>query len=250
MGSALLASIHRAYPDISIILYDIDDELMKKTADAVQGSSAESAQKTADTADIVIIAVKPQNLASLAKAVKLPEGLPVISIAAGVSLKKLKTLFSHDSFVRWMPNIAATVSSSIIAVTWDNESVSDWKDDALALAECSGAAVHLSEELFAAFIGISGSGIAFILQFIHAMALGGTREGIPYSNSLKIVMETMKGAVKLTESTGKSPSELITTVTSAAGTTIEGIAALEEDGMTAAVMHAVHNAAEKSIAME
>jgi pyrroline-5-carboxylate reductase len=246
MGSALLASIHRRHPDISMILYDIDEELMKKTAGLVQGTAAASPQEAADAADAVIIAVKPQNLTELAKNVSFSDGIPVISIAAGITLEKLKTIFRRGSFVRWMPNIAATVSASIIAVTWDNETVPDWKHDALSLAECSGAAIYLPEELFSAFIGISGSGIAFMLQFIHAMALGGTREGISYQKSLKIVLETMKGAVKLAETSGTSPSELITSVTSAAGTTIEGITALEEDGMTAAVMHAVHEAARKS----
>jgi pyrroline-5-carboxylate reductase len=122
----------------------------------------------------------------------------------------------------------------------------------LAIAQSFGSAFPLDERLMPAFIGISGSGIAYIYQFIHAMAEGGCLEGIPYPQSHAICYATMESAVAL--ALGKegtvAPMELEMKVCSAGGTTIEGVKALEEGGLNGTVIEAVAKTAEKSRKME
>lgn len=246
MGGALISSIRKEFPQVTLHLFDLNEKTLNDAVLQNNAQKSDSAQQVIDTSDLIFIAVKPQVLTDLSKSIDIPKAKPLISIAAGISIDRLEKIFDHKDFVRLMPNIAASVASSVIAVTWNEAQPPEWRDDAFSLAGASGTAIFLPEKLFPAFIGISGSGIAYVLQFVHAMALGGTREGIPYNDSLKIVMDTMKGAVKLLETNDASPSSMITSVTSAGGTTIEGIYALEKSGFTSSVMKAVHESSQKA----
>jgi pyrroline-5-carboxylate reductase len=116
----------------------------------------------------------------------------------------------------------------------------------MKIADTFGSAFELSEAMMPAFIGISGSGIAYVFQFLHAMALGGTREGIPYQKSIQIACDTLLSAVMLQKQSGQNPIDLLSSVCSAGGTTIEGIEALEKNAFDHAVIEAVTVAAEKS----
>ena len=95
--------------------------------------------------------------------------------------------------------------------------------------------------------GVSGSGPAFVFMFIEAMADAAVRCGMPRSQAYIYAAQTVKGSAELVLETGKHPGELKDSVTSPAGTTIEGVAALEENGFRSAVIKAVTNATLKSI---
>ena len=89
-----------------------------------------------------------------------------------------------------------------------------------------------------------------MLEMMHHMALGGVKAGIPYPEALSIVRDTMSSAAELQKGTGKGAIDLETMVCSAAGTTIEGVKALEDNGFGSALMKAVQAAADKSIELE
>ena len=108
----------------------------------------------------------------------------------------------------------------------------------------------LPESLFPAFIGISGSGIAYFFEMFHQMAMAGVKEGIPYPEALSIARDTAISAAEVQKSTETNAIELETKVCSAAGTTIEGIKALQDGGFASAVMNAVESAASKSVELE
>ena len=149
-----------------------------------------------------------------------------------------------------MPNIAARTRRSVTAVAAGDGVGTDNRSLALAIATSFGSAYFISEELFPAFIGISGSGIAYMLSMMHHMAMGGVKAGIPYPEALSIVRDTMSSAAELQKGTGKGAIDLETMVCSAAGTTIEGVKALEDKGFGSALMKAVQAAADKSIELE
>ncbi len=204
--------------------------------------------KMAEGAGVVIIAVKPQILPSLYDSLSdLKPGL-FISIAAGVPLRVLEEKLKTGSIVRFMPNIAAKCKSAVTAVALG----STVKDEALPLSIASsfGSAFILPENLFPAFIGISGSAIAYVFEFIHYLALGGVKEGIPYTQSAEIAKDTLTSAIKLMEESGKGAIDLETMVCSAAGTTIEGVEALSEGAFGFTVMKAAERAAAKSRELE
>ncbi|MBQ0070658.1 MAG: pyrroline-5-carboxylate reductase, partial [Spirochaetales bacterium] len=178
--------------------------------------------------DIVIIAVKPQTLPSVYDSIRALDAKLYISIAAGVTLKKLQENLKTDRIVRFMPNIAAKVKSAVTAVAFSSSATEAVKEEAMMIANSVGSAFELDEKLFSTFIGISGSGIAYMYEFMHQMAMGGVRGGIPYQKSLSIVADTMLSAVNLQKSTGKGAIELETMVCSPKGTTIEGVIALQD----------------------
>ncbi|MCK5673060.1 MAG: pyrroline-5-carboxylate reductase, partial [Spirochaetales bacterium] len=128
--------------------------------------------------------------------------------------------------------------------------------EAVNIAESFGKAIVLSESQMSAFTGLSGSGIAYVLLFIHGLALGGTEQGIPYDQSLRIAIQTVNGATAiLSKDSNKgepeeNPVSLLTKVTSAGGTTIAGVRALEEGKLTATVMEAVKKASNRATELE
>ncbi|MGX8679048.1 MAG: pyrroline-5-carboxylate reductase [Sphaerochaetaceae bacterium] len=204
------------------------------------------------SSEILFIAVKPQILATLYTQLgKLGSVTKKwISIAAGVPLSVLCKKLGTDQVVRFMPNIAAKAHGAVTAIAVHPQADKLLGKEALSIAQSFGSAFFLDENLFPAFIGISGSAIAFIYQFIHALAMGGCKEGIPYPTSVKMVVDTMEGAVKLQKETQSNVVDLETFVCSAAGTTIDGVQALYEAGFDAAVMDAVVAATERARELE
>ena len=149
-----------------------------------------------------------------------------------------------------MPNIASSVKSSVTAVTYNDSLAEEKKKTALSIASLFGSAFYLEENLFSAFIGISGSAIAYVYEFIHALILGGIREGINYNKAEEIVLDTLKSAIELEKATRRSAIDLETMVCSARGTTIEGVKCLKDFGFERAVIEAVSAASNKSRELE
>lgn len=259
MGAAIAEGMKKSFPEIVIAFMDTDNTKVEKISAALEGKIFKSGDYKDFCAysDIIILAVKPQYLDDLfIKLSAFTINKKIISIAAGKTISYfVEKTGSHD-VIRFMPNIAATVSESITAVSPGQNASEEFVKEALNIAESFGKAVVLSESQMSAFTGLSGSGIAYVLLFIHAMALGGTEQGIPYNQSLQITIQTVNGATailnKNTQTGGPedNPVSLLTKVTSAGGTTIAGIRALEEGKITAAVMEAVKRASKRATELE
>lgn len=200
--------------------------------------------------DIVLIAIKPQILPSMYATLASLQPKMFISIAAGVSIDKLQSELKSKCIVRFMPNIAAKTRSAVTAVAFSPAISEDEKRIAIEIASSFGSAFELDEELFPAFIGISGSAIAYVFEFMHQLAMGGVREGIAYKTSLEIVRDTLNSAISLQKESKAGAIELETMVCSAAGTTIEGIKALDDGAFGKTVIDAVSAAANKSRELE
>lgn len=251
MGSALIRAIASSDTVSSdIVVFDIDTDKAASLASAISGRMAASVQDLQESCDLTIVAVKPQVLPSLYPALSQKRGQPYISIAAGVSIDTLSRALSSSKIARFMPNIAASVGKAVTAVAFHPDTDQRMRDLCVSLAETCGAVTQLPEHLFPAFIGISGSAIAFFYQFLHAVALGGTKMGIPYPESVRIASETFSGAVDLMLQSGNDPGSLLTSVISVGGTTIAGIHELEKGGLNSTVMSAVEAATQRAIDLE
>jgi pyrroline-5-carboxylate reductase len=199
--------------------------------------------------DILILAVKPQTLGSVLENLKahITADKLIISIAAGVPLSTYENaLPAGTRVIRVMPNIAATVSEAASGIAPGKNATPKDVKTALEIFSAVGTAVQVSESIMDAVTGLSGSGPAFIFPVIEAMADGAVLEGMDRKSALTLSAQTVLGAAKMMLETGLHPGELKDMVTSPAGTTIQGVHALEEAGIRAAFMNAVIKATERS----
>ncbi|AFG37885.1 pyrroline-5-carboxylate reductase [Spirochaeta africana] len=260
MGAAFAKALHRQFPDARFLVAEIDPG---KAEAARQEIGAESLMLDAPLSDrslsslgkfqpeLLLLAVKPFQFADLASGLRRHAGSSlVISLMAGIDLAALAEGLQTTRVVRFLPNLAAVVGQSVTAVTPHTELAVEDRTTAMTAAEAAGMAVQLPEDLISSLIGLSGSGIAFAFQFLHALALGGTQAGISYPQSLEIAIATVEGAAAALKTSGIHPADYVTRVCSPGGTTIRGVAALEQHGFTAAVMQAVHSAEQRSRELE
>jgi pyrroline-5-carboxylate reductase len=148
-----------------------------------------------------------------------------------------------------MPSLAAVKGASLVGVSFHPAATPQMRDDSLTIAGALGAHLEIKENLMSAMTGVSGSGLAYVFSFVHAMALGGVAAGFDYKTALSVAVAGLEGAVSLLKD-GTHPLELASRVTSPAGTTIQGVRALERGGFTAAVMEAVEAAARRATELE
>ncbi len=248
MGGAIAKSLKR-----DVIVYDSD---LNKARELVQGTNhievSDSLQSLLCSCSTLLIAVKPQILSSLYSQLRSLGSAEKrwISIAAGIPLSVLTRELESTEVVRFMPNIAAQLSSSVTAVAPTENCSKEHLQEAMDVASSFGSAFLLPESQFSAFIGISGSAIAYVFSFLHGLAMGGVSQGIPYGQALTIANDTLKSASALIDSSGENPVALATRVCSAGGTTIEGMKALAQGGFEGIIMQAVNAASEKSRVLE
>ncbi|GAB6066119.1 pyrroline-5-carboxylate reductase [Aquifex pyrophilus] len=200
----------------------------------------------ADTSELVIIAVKPKDSLKVLEKLKEYKGI-ILSIMAGVSLEDIENVVGKDKkIVRVMPNIAVAVGSGTMAIT-DNGKLSDEERNRVEelLLSC-GSLYRIEEGLFDAFTALAGSSPAYVFQFIDGLALGGVLLGFSYEQSLKIVLDTVRGCANLLRETGENPNALTTRVTSPAGTTIEGLKHLESKGFKGILMECLEKTSQKA----
>ncbi len=247
MGFAIARGIKDTYANLQLNVIDKDKTLAEERANEIGASEISSFEQLVKNSEIVIIAVKPQHLDELFKEISsFTKDKKIITIAAGKKISYFEDNLYTGNVVRFMPNIAAKESLSLTGIAFGENVSEAFKKEAVETAESFGTCVILPETLMPAITGLSGSGIAYVFAFIHALALGGTSSGIPYDTSLDITVQTIEGALALVKESGTNPVTSLTRVISAGGTTIAGIKALESRSFTAAVMEAVEKAAQKA----
>ena len=200
-------------------------------------------------ADIVILAVKPQIMESVLKQVApmVTRRKLLISIAAGVSTAKIRAMLQKDArLIRVMPNTPALVLAGVTAIAKAEGLEPDDLDVAREIFGAVGRVVVLDEELLDAVTGLSGSGPAYVAVVIESLADGGVRMGLDRITAMTLATQTVLGAAKLLLETGLHPGALKDMVSSPGGTTIAGIAALEEGGIRATFIKAVERATQRS----
>jgi pyrroline-5-carboxylate reductase len=250
MGEAFAAGIAAKMPGVALTAFDVRRDHLEKAARARGATPARSPAEVLAEADVTILCVKPQDLATLAAELNgAARGRRIISILAGRTIAALADALGSDQVARFMPNVAATQGASLVGVAFHASADPEMRADALAIAAALGSSLEIPEKLMAAMTGVSGSGIAYAFAFAHAMALGGVASGFDYPTAARIAAATMESAAAMIR-TGTNPMELASRVISPAGTTIQGMRALEQGGMTAAVMAAVEAAARKAAEME
>lgn len=201
-------------------------------------------------ADAVVIAVKPQVidrvLDQLGEHLR-PETL-VISIAAGVPLRALEArLPTGARVVRAMPNTASIVLAGATAVAAGGHATEQDVEFSKLLFDATGRSVVLEESLLDAVTGLSGSGPAYVMLIIEALADGGVKVGLHRDTALLLAAQTVFGSAKLLLETGEHPGRLKDMVTSPGGTAIAGLHTLESGGLRRTLIDAVESASMRAV---
>jgi pyrroline-5-carboxylate reductase len=145
-----------------------------------------------------------------------------------------------------MPNTPALVGAGAAAYAVGPHTTPADADLASRLLSATGLALPVKESLLDAVTGLSGSGPAYVYQFIEALSDGGVAAGLPRDTATRLAAQTVLGAARMVLETGLHPGALKDQVTSPGGTTIEGLHELEKGHLRATVMNAVRAAADKS----
>jgi pyrroline-5-carboxylate reductase len=203
----------------------------------------------AKAATILILATKPDQVGAAIAEISgaFTKNHLIISIAAGVTLAKLEALLPDGArVIRVMPNTPALVGAGASGFALGKSATAEDGELAKKLLSAVGIAMQVKESLLDAVTGLSGSGPAYVYQFIEALSDGGVAAGLPREVATRLAAQTVLGGAKMVLDTGMHPGALKDQVTSPGGTTIEGIHELEKGKMRATVMSAVRAATEKA----
>lgn len=197
----------------------------------------------AAASDVLLLATKPQDIASaIREAAGAAGGAPklVISIAAGVTLAALEAAAPENfRVIRAMPNTPALVGKGAAAFCRGTRATAGDSETATALLGAVGVVAEVPEKLMDAVTGLSGSGPAYVYLIIEALADGGVKNGLARADAIRLAAQTVLGAAAMVLETGEHPAVLKDAVTSPGGTTIAGLAEMEEGGVRAALIGAV-----------
>jgi pyrroline-5-carboxylate reductase len=200
--------------------------------------------------DVLVLSVKPQVIDKVlteVAALVRPDQL-MISVAAGVPVEALEARLPPGSrVVRAMPNTPATVQAGATAIAAGAHASADDLRIARELFEAVGRVVVLDEALLDAVTGLSGSGPAYLMLVIDALADGGVKVGLQRDTALLLAAQTVFGSAKLLLETGEHPGRLKDMVTSPGGTAIAGLHALESGGLRKTLIDAVEVATKRSV---
>jgi len=253
MAEAILTGLEKSGKDLkNVSVFDPNPRRLAELESLLGISPVPDTPTGIQTADIVIIAVKPQVLPDvlpeIASAVK--SSAVVVSIAAGITLKVLEKALPEQKVIRVMPNTPLMVGegmSGLCKGTFVSE-------EDLAVVEeifsASGKTLIVKENLIDALSGISGCGPAFMYLFIEALMDAGVLNGLTRKEACLLAAQTMLGSARMVLETGEEPAKLKGQVTSPGGTTIAGIKELEKAALRGAVMDAVTATIQRSKELE
>ena len=248
MGGAIIRAVCKKY-DVSQIKVTDKNAAMGKAFAKETGAEFVKTNKDVLDCDYIFLAVKPQFLGDVFDEIgsKIPAGAVVISMAAGVKLEKLQAWAPGSRFIRMMPNVCAQIGQAMTAVTYGTNIKEAEAKTAIEILSSAGRVEVVPEKLMDCVTAVSGSGPAFVFMFIEAMADAAVRCGMPRTQAYTYAAQTVYGSAGMVLQGDKNPAALKDMVCSPAGTTIEGLAALEKNCFRNAVIEAVTAACQRSI---
>jgi pyrroline-5-carboxylate reductase len=235
-----------------IIASDVDDGRRQLMADRYGITITADNHRVVRAADIVILAIKPQVVATVLGDIGPAAGPDklVLSIVAGLTVATMAPFFPNGArLIRTIPNTPVLVQEGMVAIAVGETATPEDYQMAEAIFSPVAKTVRLEEKLMDAALGVSGSGPAYVFMMIDALADGGVKMGLPRPIALTLAAQTLLGGAKMCLESGRHPGELKDMVTSPAGTTIAALHTLETMGLRGALISAVEAAAMRSEAL-
>eukprot|EP00040_Diaphanoeca_grandis_P002889 m.23007 g.23007 ORF g.23007 m.23007 type:complete len:404 (-) comp14032_c0_seq1:79-1290(-) len=232
------------------VIYDVSKERAELVASlAPQCSVASTPQEAVIDADLIILSVKPQNIAFLSGELKkkLPKHTTLLSVLAGTTVDDLKKLFAVDKVVRTMPNSPAAIGEGVVVWSASDALDVEAQDNIAVLLSGLGEEVHVKDERFIDMAtAISGSGPAYVYLAMESMVDAGVHLGFPREVARKLVSGTFHGSATYAKETKRPLTLLRNDVTSPGGTTAAALYVLEKGGLRTTLCDAVFAAYSKA----
>jgi len=247
MGGAITRAMvdNNIVPADGISICDRDTERSGALARQT-GCEVRDMREAVDGAEVVVIAVKPQDAAGVLEEIsEYTAGRTVVSVMAGVKLGDIRDrLGNAAAVVRAMPNMAASVGLSVTCVTGDGDAGKI--RDAERVLSGIGSVMEVEEDLMDSVTALSGSGPAYLFYLAECMEEAGIAEGLEPGQARELTRKTLYGAARLMEVSEASPAELIKRVASKGGTTEAALTVLDAAEVKAVVKEAVAKARKRS----
>ena len=249
MGGALALAVLKKVSGDMVAVSCSSRESSEAKAEKL-GCRAAKAEEILSSSRYVFLGIKPQTVRSVVHGLEASvhdSGAVFVSMIAGVSLESLAEMLGADKkIIRIMPNTACAVGQGVVLIC-ANANVSD-KDlaDFEAIMECSGMTDRIDEKLIDAASAVSGCGPAYAYMFVEALADGAVKCGLPRAKAIRYAAQMLLGSAEMTLKSGKHPELLKDEVCSPGGSTVAGVAELEEHAFRSACIAAVSAAYEKT----
>jgi len=255
MASSLLSGlIASGHSPQHLWVSDINADTLKALAENLNVNTSTSNDTVINEVDVVVLAVKPQTLSSVAKSaaalIQQKKSL-VVSIAAGINQHSLSQWLGADTaIVRCMPNTPALVLTGATALHANTKVTTEQRNLAENILRSVGIALWVKDESeLDAVTAVSGSGPAYYFLLMEAMEKAALELGLSEVTARLLVQQTALGAAKIALESSESPEQLRKRVTSPGGTTQRAIETFEQGGFTELVSKALHAARDRSIEM-
>ena len=200
-------------------------------------------------ADIILLAVKPQTVREILEEIKpeMKPGKMIVSVVASASTQHIEKILGLDlPVIRAMPNTPCAIGCGMTGLAKGVHAGKDHLEIAQAMFEAAGRVVVVDEKQIDAVTGLSASGTAFIYIILESLAEGGVKVGLPRDVATLLAAQTMMGAARMVLDTGDHPALLKDSVTTPAGSTVDGILELEDGKVRVTLIKAVMKATQRA----
>ena len=254
MGGAVARLIKKAQPEKVLLLSNRTPEKAERLA-AELSARVSTNEEIAKTCDLIFLAVKPQMMPEVLKALapvfaSRTDRFVLVTMAAGLTCDTIQEL-SGGAYpvIRMMPNTPITVGAGIVTYCGSGVTEEELSTFAALLAD-AGTLDRIDEHLIDAASALAGCGPAFVDLFLEALADGAVACGLPREKALLYAAQTVEGEARAARVSGEHPGKRKDVVCSPAGSTIQGVRALEKGGFRSAATEAVIAAYERNLELK
>ena len=254
MGGALIRAAVKAVNANQVWINDMDMDKAGALAEET-GAIATDIVDLAQSCDYIFLGVKPQVMEKMLDSIsdvlaERNDGFVLVSMAAGMTINKIRSFSGNYPVIRIMPNLAAAVGEGMILYCTNSKTEEEQIELFCKALAKAGKLDPISEDKIDAASALSGCGPAFVYLFAEALADGAVECGLARDKANLYAAQTLLGAAELLLQSGKHPGELKDAVCSPGGTTIAGVHALEEGSFRSTAMSAVTAAYEKTLKLK
>lgn len=249
MGGPVVRAFLAAGADPQRLAVVNSTDASSERAAAELGVTAPGRRPALESADVVVLGVKPYQLVAQLREIRdlLREDAVVVSLAAGISLSTMQEVLGEARpILRAMPNTPISIGEGAVGIMRGSAADDDQTELVHALFARAGVVVPITEDQIHAFIAAAGSLSAIVFALVEAMVDEGVRQGLTRDLASSLVQQTMRGASTMLLEDGTHPAVARNAVSSPGGTTAEGLAEFDRQGVRPGVAAAMAACARRS----